>query len=186
MCVAFVFFFFQSPCALLVLYRYFLSLLNLEVCSLETNCECMKSAFEQCWEMSKKKKICADGFRYSCTFTSHFLNLQEYNFTFHFLFMLKNNEQGILIIFVFIYFVLSLWDHKCFCLFWGGTSCKLEFISVIDINYSWWKSDYKCELELTTGSSAWLLFKKKNYCNISLKAQVWYADCIKKKMNIEW
>lgn len=49
-CVAFDFFKFLCPRALIVLYRYVVSVLNLNVWSFETNCECMKSAYEQFWE----------------------------------------------------------------------------------------------------------------------------------------
>lgn len=72
-CVAFDFFI-LCPCALIVLYRYFVSVLNLSVCSFETNCECMKSAYEQFWERSTLF-VLADEFSYSI---SHFKLTSSY------------------------------------------------------------------------------------------------------------
>lgn len=72
-CVAFDFFI-LCPCALIVLYRYFVSVLNLSVCSFETNCECMKSAYEQFWERSTLFFL-ADEFSYSI---SHFKLTSSY------------------------------------------------------------------------------------------------------------
>lgn len=94
---SFWFFKILCPCALIVLYRYFVSVLNLSVCSFETNCECMKSAYEQFWERSTLF-VHADEFSYSI---SHFKLTSSYLFT------LKNNEQSIMIIFVFVLSVLT-------------------------------------------------------------------------------
>lgn len=73
---SFWFFKILCPCALIVLYRYFVSVhvLNLRVCSFETNCECMKSAYEQFWERSTLFFL-ADEFSYSI---SHFKLTSSY------------------------------------------------------------------------------------------------------------
>lgn len=71
---SFWFFKILCPCALIVLYRYFVSVLNLRVCSFETNCECMKSAYEQFWERSTLFFF-ADEFSYSI---SHFKLTSSY------------------------------------------------------------------------------------------------------------
>lgn len=73
---SFWFFKILCPCALIVLYRYFVSVhvLNLRVCSSETNCECMKSAYEQFWERSTLFFL-ADEFSYSI---SHFKLTSSY------------------------------------------------------------------------------------------------------------
>lgn len=71
---SFWFFKILCPCALIVLYRYFVSVLNLSICSFETNCECMKSAYEQFWERSTLFFL-ADEFSYSI---SHFKLTSSY------------------------------------------------------------------------------------------------------------
>lgn len=127
---SFWFFKILCPCALIVLYRYFVSVLNLSVCSFETNCECMKSAFEQFWERSTLFFL-ADEFSYSIShfkLTSSYLRYIEEQWTEH-------NDY-----FCICLFCLNVYqgDHKCFVFIfvWGDNSWKFEFIFTTNINYS--------------------------------------------------
>lgn len=150
---SFWFFKILCPCALIVLYRYFVSVLNLSVCSFETNCECMKSAYEQFWERSTLFSL-ADEFSYS---------------TYKFLFTLKNNDQSIMIIFVFVLFVLTsikgTINVLSFLLFEVIIHKNLNSyspqISIIHNESQMWS--VKSNSLLTTGLVAWPLVKKVLY-----------------------
>lgn len=150
---SFWFFKILCPCALIVLYRYFVSVLNLSVCSFETNCECMKSAYEQFWERS----------------TLFFLAVEFSYSTYKFLFTLKNNEQSIMIIFVFVLFVLTsikgTINVLSFLLFeviiHENLNSYSPQISIIHNESQMWS--VKSNSLLTTGLVAWPLVKKVLY-----------------------
>lgn len=131
---SFWFFKILCPCALIVLYRYFVSVhvLNLRVCSFETNCECMKSAYEQFWERSTLFFLLM-----SSVIPLAILNLQvliyiEEQWSEH-------NDYFCICLFCLFCLNVNQGDHKCFVFFffvWGDNSWKFEFIFTTNINYS--------------------------------------------------
>lgn len=136
---SFWFFKILCPCALIVLYRYFVSVLNLSVCSFETNCECMKSAYEQFWERSTLFFL-ADEFSYSI---SHF-NIQvliyiEEQWTEH-------NDYFCICLFCLFCLNVNQGDHKCFVFFFLEVIIHENLNSYICHKYQLFIMKIRCEV----------------------------------------